>query len=109
MNTQQTIHVPGNSKPLTTENISPRDRFQMSEVRLSNHRDMISSDIFRTALETALLQYQVELASKCSDANAAMRVGLCILGAQEFVTVLRALGDRTSITHTRVSDNLKPV
>lgn len=90
-----------------TENISPRQRFQQSGVRLSNHREMIASEAFKAAIDIGLLQYQTELAAKCTDANAAMRVGLCILGAQEFVTVLRQLGDTINFTRIPANDNLK--
>lgn len=79
---------------IRSENISPRARFQESGVRLSDVRDLITKDIFRTAIDAALLQYQSELAVRTTDANAAMRTGLCVLGAHEFVTVLRQLAEK---------------
>jgi hypothetical protein len=92
-----------------TENISPKQRFQLSDRRMSDLREMLASEIFVKAIEAGLLQYQVELASKCTDANAAMRVGLCILGAQEFVTVLRQLAEVPMILKRQNNDNLQPV
>lgn len=97
------------SQQVHTETISPKQRFQQSGTRLSNHRELISSEEFRVAVDTALLQYQTELSSKCTDPNAAMRMGLCLLGANELITVMRQLGDTITITRTTVNDNLKAV
>lgn len=97
------------TQPLHTETLSPKQRFQLSGTKLSAHRDLISSEAFRVAIDVALLQYQNELAAKCTDPNAAMRVGLCILGANELVTVMRQLGDTAVVKQVPVSDNLKVV
>lgn len=89
-------------------NASPKTRFQESGQNLSKHRSLVESTEFQKALDVAMLQYNAELASKCTDANAAMRLGLCILGAQEFVAVLKNLGVTPVAPTRKPSDNLTP-
>ena len=95
------------TQPVHSENISPRTRFQMSGTKLSNHRDLITREDFRNAIDTALLEYQSQLSLKCTDQYAAMRNGLCILGANEFVAVLRKLADKDDVAPmVKPNDNL---
>lgn len=96
------------TQPVHSENILPRDRFQLSGTRLSDHRDLITKESFRIAIDTALLQYQTELAANCKDQYSAMSNGLRTLGALEFVSVLRKLADKpVPVNITPISDNLK--
>lgn len=89
-----------------TENLTPRARFQQSGTKLSAHRDLISSEAFRVAIDTALLQYQAELCEKTTDMNTAARTGVCMLGAQEFIGVLRKLAENSSPRPNPINDNL---
>lgn len=96
------------TQPVQSENLMPRDRFQLSGTKLSAHRDLITREDFRLAIDTALLQYQVELAANCKDQYSAMAMGLRLLGANEFVSVLRKLADKpVPVNVTPISDNLK--
>lgn len=90
-----------------TENISPKQRFQRSGVRLSQHRDMVASDPFIMGCETALLEYQAKITSQITDGNTAMAAGFRLMGAQELVNTIRALADTTTNLKVVVNDNLK--
>lgn len=96
------------AQPVHSENISPRTRFQMSGVKLTNHRDLIAREDFRIAIDTALLQYQADLALNCKDQYQAMSNGLRMLGANEFIAVLRKLADKDELpAPTKPNDNLR--
>lgn len=95
------------TQPVRTENISPRTRFQQSGVRLSAHRDMITSDAFRLAADAALLQYAADIGQQTKDGNAAMASGFRMLGAQELIQVMRQLGDTTPTIRSVINDNLR--
>ncbi len=91
-----------------TENLTPKQRFQLDANALSRHRDLIASDDFKRAVDTAMLQYQIDLTVQCKDPNAAMRVGLCMLGAQELISVIRQLAETSVAVKRTVNDNLIP-
>lgn len=95
------------TQPVHSENISPRTRFQQSGTRISAHRDLITRPEFIEAIDRALLEYQSQLSVKCTDQYSAMRNGLCILGANEFIAVLRKLADKDDVVAVKpASDNL---
>lgn len=95
---QQQIH---------TENITPKQRFQRSGLKLSNHRDLVASESFIIGAETALLEYQAKITSQITDGNTAMAAGFRLMGAQELVNCIRNLADTVPNLKTVVNDNLK--
>jgi hypothetical protein len=87
--------------------ISPKQRFQLSGDNVSKHRDLISSREFERAVDFAVHQYSVDLASTCTDANHAMAVGLKLAGAHEFLTILKNLALTASVSERpQKNDNL---
>jgi hypothetical protein len=75
-------------------NPPPKKRFQESEQRIKDHRDLVQSPAFEQALDFALLQYQSQLAQvDLQNFNLAASCHLRMLGAQEFVQVLRNLAE----------------
>lgn len=79
-----------------TINPTPKQRFQASTTRISNHREMIASDTFSIAADFALMEYQMFLSQELSNnPNAAGIAGLKMNGAVEFLTMLKLLGEMT--------------
>lgn len=79
-------------------NPSPKKRFQESVDNVSKHRDLIQTREFERAIDFALLQYQANLAQvDLANFNLAASCHLRMLGAQEFVQVLRMLGESVSM------------
>lgn len=92
--------LPPNTDP------TPKTRFLALPDAVKHHRAMMEDRAFERGIDFALLQYQVELAGKCTDANAAMRTGLCLLGAQEFVHILKTLSETSKLSQVARNDNL---
>lgn len=75
-------------------NPSPKTRFQESIDNISKHRDLIQTREFQRASDYAMLQYQVELAGQTNgNVNLAAAAHMKLCGAQEFMLVLRNLGE----------------
>ncbi len=76
---------------------NPKLRFQESADNVSKHRDLIASREFQRAADFALLQYEVILSNTPLDNfNMAASAHFRLLGAQEFLQVLRTLGETQS-------------
>lgn len=84
-----------NQQPIT--NPSPRDRFQLSGENISKHRNLVDSNEFQRAIDFAMLEYASIVAMQVKEANSAAASGLRILGAHEFVHILRNLSEKTEI------------
>lgn len=88
---------------------TPKQKFQMSSTRISDHREMVGSDIFQEATDSALLEYQsrVVLGSKGTMEGAAAGF-LKIAGAHEFVLLLKNLAENIPVPAAVRDDNLNP-
>ena len=76
------------------KNPSPKTRFQESIDNISKHRDLIEMREFQRASDFAMLQYQLELANAANgNVNLAAAAHMKLCGAQEFLLVLRNLGE----------------
>lgn len=73
-------------------NRTPKERFMQSGTRVSNHRNMASSDGFQESADCAMLEYTGRLASH-SAPNEAGVMGLKLQGAHEFLQIFRNLGE----------------
>lgn len=91
--------------PTPILNPSPKQRFMQSGTRVSDHRNMVSSDTFERSADAALLQYAGVLAN-ATNPNEAMVNGLKLQGAQEFLQTFRLLAETFRAPTATVSDNL---
>lgn len=80
-----------NQKP-SFANLTPRDRFQQSGTRISDHRAMVGSPIFEWAADAALLEY-ANMVSRATTSTEAMGAGLKVQGAIEFLKILKTLAE----------------
>lgn len=87
-------------------NPSAKVRFLQNSTLVTQHQDMVSLPIFQVSLDHALLHYMEELqANSGSDLNKAAAGHLRLLGAREFVFVLRNLGEKEAPPSPR-KDNI---
>jgi hypothetical protein len=76
------------------KNPIPKARFQESVDNISKHRDLIQMREFQRACDFSMLQYQIELANATNgNVNLAAAAHMKLCGAQEFLFVLRNLGE----------------
>ena len=79
-------------------NPTPKKRFTDSPANISKHRDMIASGAFERAVDFALLQYQSQLSQiDLVNLNLAASAHLRMVGAQEFIQVLRNLCESVTV------------
>lgn len=93
--------------PAVLANPNPKERFQSSENRIANHRRLVDSEPFQTAIDYAVLQYQHEVSNQVADAHTASLVGAKIRAVQEFVATLRMLSEKYLPPQRNRTDNLK--
>lgn len=89
-------------------NPTPKNRYQQIKDAVSVHRELVSNPLFERAIDFALLQYQTALTSTMTaDFNGAAGAGMRMLGAHEFVTILRNLSETPNpMAKTTPSPNL---
>ncbi len=89
-------------------NPTPKARFQESGQNVSNHRDLIGSREFERATDFALLEYQRQLSMQdISNLNTAAAAHIKMLGAMEFLQVLRNLSEAPTVPRMApLTDNL---
>ena len=75
------------------ENPTPKNRFLDSGDNISKHRKMVDQPEFQRACDFAMLQYTAGLTNEIKDINSATACGLQLLGAQQFLLVLRNLSE----------------
>lgn len=78
------------------KNPTPKDRFQSSDVRISDHRKMVASEQFERACDFAMLEYGMRLRAGLDEDSpqSIMNAGLKAAGAQEFLLILRNLSEK---------------
>jgi hypothetical protein len=76
-----------------TSNPSPKSRFLESNDNISKHKRMIESNEYQRGLDFSMLQYQADLALRCSDPNNAHVMGIKLSGVLEFLDVMKRLAD----------------
>lgn len=74
-------------------NATPKARFLESGDNITKHRKMVDSGEFQRACDFAMLQYTGGISGEITDGTTAMAVGLKLLGAQQFLQVLRNLSE----------------
>ena len=77
----------------TNYNPSPKDRFQAVRENITAHHAMMERDSFNRACDFAMLEFQSRLVGQTRDGNAAMATGFRIMGAVEFVSILKTLAE----------------
>ncbi len=86
---------------------TPKQRFLKVSGEVSKFQELIDTERFKKAIDTALLQYQHMLtAGPGNEVNSAMASYFCLRGAQQFVEVLKTLGDTAVVPPRIVSHNL---
>lgn len=76
--------------------MTPKARFIQSNVRCSNHRELISGPVFEAGSDTALLQYCAELSNSISDPNTALAAAYRLQGAFQFLMGFKNLSEMPS-------------
>jgi len=85
-------------------NPTPKTRFQASPDSVSKHRDMVASREFERAIDFALLHYQRQVTELSTENfNVAGANQFRLIGAQEFVAVLRNLSEAPTLLDRGVS------
>lgn len=87
-------------------NPSPKARYIESGSNVSSHRKMVDQPEFTRACDFAMLQYVAGLTGSITDTGSATSVGLQILGAQQFLSVLRNLSEVPKAPTNIVTPNL---
>jgi hypothetical protein len=86
---------------------TPKQRFLKVTGKVGKFQELVDSERFKEAIDIALLQYQHMLtAGPGNEVNSAMASYFCLRGAQQFVDVLKTLGDDVVMTPRIVSHNL---
>lgn len=78
---------------METTTPSPKARFLESADNISKHRSMVDSKEFQRACDFAMLQFSASVCQEIQDGNTAMAVGMKLLGANQFMQVLRNLSE----------------
>jgi hypothetical protein len=92
-------------------NLTPKQKFQQSDVRMSDHNRMIESEAFDRACDTALLEYSLILFKQQAERpeagfNGAAASNLRLMGANEIIDTIRKLSVQPSKVITRDNINL---
>lgn len=75
-------------------NPQPKVRYQQFKDAVEHHRTLVANEVFTRAIDFALLQYQNALTTTMTpNFDGAAGAGMRLLGAQEFVTILRNLSE----------------
>jgi|KBSSwiStaDraftv2_1062776.scaffolds.fasta_scaffold1945393_2 hypothetical protein len=85
--------------------LTPRKKFQDAAQTLRVHRELVVSDSFRSALESALVEYALTLLPTDDPQKAAASFHR-IEGAREFINHLLNIGETAAPPVTRPSANL---
>lgn len=89
-------------------NPTPRARYQASVNNIKVHRDIFGSAATQAALDTALLEYQLQLVIGTKDANGAAASHFKLAGANEFAHLLKTFAEKPASLPTQPDrDNLK--
>jgi len=82
---------------MANTNPSPKARFQRIGKAIETHRALIERDDLERGIDYALLEYQRMLANMDQSANSAAACHFRMLGALEFLTVFRNLGETAQL------------
>jgi hypothetical protein len=94
------------SNPTTVNLLSPRQRFQQSGDNISKHRALVDNNDFNRAIDCAVNQLSIQLASNMPDSQAGMIAGFKLAGAQEFIAILKGLAETTPAPQATAIKNL---
>lgn len=91
-------------------NPSPKSRFQESNQNIATHRELVSSNPLQRALDFAMLHYQQNLYNMHDHTNPELSrlIGTKLVGAMEFIHVLRNLAETPTMPSPRADHNLNP-
>lgn len=88
-------------------NPTPKQEFQTNQSWIKMHREMMQQPMLGVSLQFALLHYQRLLADvRTTDGNTAAQNFFKIQGAQEFLAILKNLGEMPEVSRTKL-DNQK--
>jgi len=90
-------------------NLTPKGRFLETPTNLGPHRKMVDSPEFIRATEIAMLQFQLAITQSGVDQKEMSLgpAGLKVLGAQEFLSILKNLSETPKAPPTILrADNL---
>jgi hypothetical protein len=88
-------------------NPTPRQAFQANKKQVEYHRDVFSAPATNVSIDTALLQYQRQMCdARDGDGNKAAANHFKLQGAQEFVNILRHLGEHAAPSKTTAEQSL---
>jgi hypothetical protein len=87
------------------KNPSPKVRFlSMPPVRLTDHRNIVSSDQFQTSADHAMLELVAQVIQQTGQANGNPNAALAgffrIQGAYEFITQMKLLAETPKLPET---------
>lgn len=89
------------------KNPTPRQRFQEDPKIISSHRDVVGDPKFAYALDMALLEYQrVQSMAPQENYNACAAAHFKLVGAMEFMQLLRNLGESPTLPAAKPTANL---
>lgn len=78
-------------------NPTPKQRFMSVANNIKKHHALVDSKEFELSVDFARLQYQADLADRCSNDQAVHWMGMKMLAVEEFLQVFRHLGDVVTI------------
>lgn len=88
--------------------MTPKAQFQLDKLRVTQHNEMVASELFRVSSQTALLQMQENLLGSNSDGAEALKRYHMMAGARIFLQILSGLGrTETPTEKAGLPDNLR--
>lgn len=85
--------------------ITPRDRFKKNPDFAKSHNDLVNSEPFKVAVETALLEMQLRQSGPLAIQDG-MVTQSKMEGAKEFISILLNLTEAAPLPQTRPASNL---
>ncbi len=89
-----------------TPNPSPKAQFTALKANVESHRKLLDQPQFDMSIHYALLEYMRVLCEQRTDMSGAAANQFKLIGAQEFVHVLRNLSETVRMPASRPTDNL---
>ncbi len=88
--------------------MTPKAQFNLDKLRVSQHNEMVASDLFRVSSQTALLQMQENLLGTNATGDKALSNYHMMAGARIFLQIFQGLGrTETATEKAELPDNLR--
>ena len=91
---------------MITLNPSPKTRFQADKKLVEQHNRLIERPDLQTSIDYAMLEYQAQLTGVAAGGNEAAAAHFRLMGAHEFVNILKRLTEQFTPAVVKQQDNL---